>query len=230
MRRSVLFFTFVLFSPASGRAAYDVEALKSDMSFFADLCCTRLKRGVTRKDLLRFKSALLKKTAERLLEGTYEKTYRAARYRAYASSRALQKRLKLGDGFSRYENITGIYLEAGEHVLLVGDTGGRRISLLIPDWLRKPPPGIPPARDPNGWGLKRQKIKLKPGLNIVRVRKGGNAYLSYFDDEPDRAPEVTVHFLTGKVNGYFDVSKHTNADWELKNQKVTIKILFILDK
>ncbi|MGB2822374.1 MAG: hypothetical protein WBF17_15420 [Phycisphaerae bacterium] len=31
--------------------------------------------------------------------------------------------LKLGSGFSRYENITGIYLDAGENVVFVGDTG-----------------------------------------------------------------------------------------------------------
>ena len=31
---------------------------------------------------------------------------------------------------------------------------------------------------------------------------------------PKQAPEVSVHFPTGKVNGFFDASKHTNADWD----------------
>ena len=49
---------------------------------------------------------------------------------------------------------------------------------------------------------------------MIRVDKGGNVYVSYFDDDPDTAPAVSVHFLTGKVNGFFDASKHTNEDWD----------------
>ena len=37
--------------------------------------------------------------------------------------------------------------------------------------------------------------------------------MSYFDDHADQAPKISVHFPTGKVNGFFDISKHTNADW-----------------
>jgi hypothetical protein len=126
----------------------------------------------------------------------------------------LDKALKLGDGFSRYENITGIYLEAGEHVVFVGNTGGKELALLIPDWMRKPAEGINPAKDPNGWGLRRQEIGLKEGVNLIQVEKGGNVYVSYFDDHAETAPAVCVHFPTGKVNGLFDVSKHTNTDWD----------------
>jgi len=206
-------FLSAVFFPISVHGAYDLEALKADMRFFADSCCTRLKPGFSSKDLAAFRSQLLRDVAQRLLNGTYDATYRAAEYEAYPSSRVLQKTLKLGDGFSRYDNITGIYLDAGKHVVLVGDTGGRKLWLLIPDWLRKPPPGIPPSRDPNGWGLRRQSIRLHEGLNVIQVKKAGNAYVSYYDDHPEKAPRIRIHFLTGKVNGYFDVTKHTNAVW-----------------
>jgi len=195
-------------------AASDIEALRADVAFFTDASCSRLKAGVQSKDLAGFKSDLLEKVAAGMLDGTYDKTYRAASYEAYPSPRALDRTLKLGDGFSRYENITGIYLEAGEHVVLVGSTGGKEISLLIPDWMRKPAEGINPAKDPNGWGLKRQRIAMEEGVNVIQVQKSGNAYVSYFDDHPDEAPRITVHFPTGKVNGFFDISKHTNADWD----------------
>jgi hypothetical protein len=39
-------------------------------------------------------------------------------------------------------------------------------------------------------------------------------YVSYFDDRVETAPKVSVHFPTGKVNGYFDASKHNDADWD----------------
>jgi hypothetical protein len=187
--------------------------LRDDLSFFKDPTCVELKAEVGQEDLRRFKSKLLKNAARRLLEGSYDTRHRAASYRAYPSPAALQRMIKLGDGFSRYENITGIYLEAGSHVVLAGDTGGRKISLLIPDWMRKPPEGIEPSKDPAGWGLKRQEIGIKAGLNTIDVKKSGLVYLNYYDPEPDKAPRVAVHFLTGKINGYFDSSQHDNKDW-----------------
>jgi hypothetical protein len=191
-----------------------MDALTSDRTFFTDSSCSQLKPGVKVEDLEGFRSDLLETVASGLLEGTYDKTYRAAIYEAYPSPRALGRTLKLGDGFSRYENMTGICLDPGEHVVFVGKTGGKELSLLIPEWMRKPPEGVEPAKDPAGWGLKRQRIPLQEGANRIQVEKGGNLYVSYFDDHPETAPAVCVHFPTGKVNGFFDASRHTNADWD----------------
>ncbi len=195
-------------------AAYDVEAIKADGKFFTEASCSQLEAGVSAQDLTSFKSDLLRSVAAAMLEGTYDTTYRTVRYEAYPSPSELGRTLKLGDGFSRYENITGIYLEAGEHVVLVGSTGGKILWLLVPDWMRKPAAGVTPAKDPNGWGLRKQVDELKEGVNVVQVTKSGNAYVSYFDDHAQQAPEVAIHFPTGKVNGFFDASKHTNADWD----------------
>jgi len=214
MNRCILSVSFFLSSMAANGAETGMEALKADMAFFTDASCSRLKATVRPKDLARFKSNLLKTVAAGLLNGTYDRTYRAAGYQAYPSPRQLGRTLKLGSGFSRYENITGMYLEAGENVVFMGDTGGKKLSLLIPDWMRKPAEGVKPAKDPNGWGLHKQRIAIEEGPNIVRVKKSGNVYVSYFDDHAEKAPHVSVHFPTGKVNGFFDVSKHTNADWD----------------
>ncbi len=211
VRLSILL--FLCLSAADG-AAYDVEALRADRKFFTDASCSQLKPDVSSQDLAGFKSDLLKTVAAGMLEGTYDAAYRAASYEAYPSPSALGRTLKLGDGFSRYENITGIYLEAGEHVVLVGDTGGKLLWLLIPDWMRKPAAGTSAAKDPNGWGLRKQVIELKEGVNLFQVTKNGNAYVSYFDEHAEQAPRVSIHFPTGKVNGFFDAARHTNADWD----------------
>jgi len=194
-------------------AADDIASLEADAKFFTDTSCGALKPDVEKKDLGGFKSDLLRTVAAGMLDGTYDKTYRAAEYEAYPSPRELQRTLKLGRGFSRYENITGMYLEAGEHVVLMGPSHGKKLSLLIPEWMRKPPEGVKPAKDPRGWGLYKQEIKLKEGVNVFHVEKSSNAYVSYFDDHAATAPKVSIHFLTGKVNGFFDASKHTNKDW-----------------
>ena len=214
MKRLVLSISLLLCVVSVGHAANDVEALSADMKFFTDASCSQLKAGVRQQDLAGFKSDLLTSVAAGMLDGTYDKTYRAASYEAYPSPRELGRTLKLGDGFSRYENITGIYLEAGEHVVFVGSTGGKQISLLIPDWMRKPAEGVEPTKDPNGWGLHKQQIVLKEGVNVIQVNKSSNAYVSYFDDHAEEAPRVCVHFPTGKVNGFFDATKQTNADWD----------------
>lgn len=109
--------------------------------------------------------------------------------------------------------MTGVYLERGENVVLVGDLHGRQISLLIPDWNRQPTPGFEPTKDPEGWGLKKQEIPLHEGVNVIFVNKAGNVYLNYFADEPETAPQVTLHFITGKANGYFDATIQSNEDW-----------------
>jgi len=87
--------------------------------------CSQLKKSVKLKDLDGFKSDLLKKVAAGMLNATYDTTYRAAAYDAYPSPRELGRTLKLGDGFSRYENITGVCLEPGENVVFVGNTAGK---------------------------------------------------------------------------------------------------------
>lgn len=199
---------------ASEAAAARRKTLSADLAFFTDASAGALAAGVTKADLPKFQSDLLRGVAEKLLAGTYDRAYRLTNYLAYPSPRELGQTLKLGDGFSRYENITGMYLEAGENVVLVGPTAGRQLSLLIPDWMRQPPEGVEPSKDPNGWGLHRQTIDLQEGVNVIQVNKSGNAYVSYFDDEAETAPKVTVHFLTGKVNGFFDGTRDTNADWD----------------
>jgi len=213
-KKSLLYFVVLFAATLAQGVTNDVEALKADMAFFTDASCSQLKPGIKQGDLPSFKSELLKSVAVGMLNATYNRTYRAASYEAYPSPSELGRTLKLGDGFSRYENITGMYLEAGENVVFMGNTDGKALSLLIPHWMRKPPENTDSTKDPNGWGLHRQEIGLKEGVNVIHVEKAGNVYVSYFDDHAEQAPKVTVHFPTGKVNGYFDATRQNNAEWD----------------
>lgn len=62
-------------------------------------------------------------------------------------------------------------------------------------------------------GTEKQEILLHEGVNVINVKKAGNVYVDYFADDPDTAPAVTIHFVTGKVNGYFDATVQSNEDW-----------------
>lgn len=42
---------------------------------------------------------------------------------------------------------------------------------------------------------------------------GGLAYIDFYSDEPQKENSIQVHFVAGKVNGFFDVGKNNNNDW-----------------
>lgn len=46
----------------------------------------------------------------------------------------LSKQMRVSEGFSKFEGITGIVLEKGEHVVSVGKINGAKIQLLVLDW------------------------------------------------------------------------------------------------
>lgn len=194
--------------------SYSTQAITEDLDFFSDWTASELAEGFKTKKLKEFRSPLMKQLAEQLQAGTYQSRYLLNSYKPIPSNKVLEKSLKLYNGYSRYENITGVYLEQGENVVLVGDLHGRDISLLIPNWMRQPTPGFEATKDPEGWGLKKQTIALHEGVNVIYVEKAGNVYLDYFADNPETAPAVTIHFVTGKANGYFDAATQSNEDWK----------------
>ena len=194
-------------------ASYSTQAIQKDLRFFNDWTASQLTSGFKAKQLKEIETPVMRQLAEQLSQGTYQADYLLQAYKPVASNKVLYNTLKLSDGYSLYENITGVYLEAGEQVVLVGDLHGRSVSLLIPDWMRQPTPGYKPTQDPNGWGLKKQQIALHEGVNVIYVEKAGNVYLNYFADDVESAPAIAIHFITGKANGYFDATTQSNEDW-----------------
>lgn len=212
MNRILPLLSLPLLSLAAAFAANTPEHIGNDLKLFKDSSCTSLKPDV--KDTSAFQSDAMKELAAKILAGHYKPDYLYAEYRALPSPRQTGKNLRIGDGFSKYDNITGVYLEKGRHVVLVGKTEGQEISLLLPNLMRKPAEGVQPTKDPNGWGLHKKQIPLKEGINIIDVETPANAYISYFTEDAGKAPKIPVHFVTGKANGYFDTTRgDTNKDW-----------------
>lgn len=182
--------------------------LAGDSQVFADKIGLALKPGVKKRDIEKMQVPALKQQAMQLFNNTYKADNLVAEYQPYQNPSVLGKRMRIGDGFSKYEGITGIVLEKGEHLIFMGETKGARVKLLVPDWTRKPPEGIKPEKDPAGWGLHKEEFVLSEGVNRVRLTKGGLVYIQYFvDDNPEAHEPVKVHFPSGKYNGYFDVTR-----------------------
>lgn len=209
--------TLMLASCFVGNAqSFDAKTIEQDLKIFDTPMAKSLKKGVKKKAIERIQTPELKALAVSLREGAYNFDFRLATYQAILSPIALGEELRIGNGYSNYENITGVYLSKGQHVILVSNIAeGKKVELVVPNWNRRAPEGIDPTKDPNGWGIAKRSFPLKNGVNVLDVTEwDGLAYIDYYSNEPEKENLIEVHFLTGKVNGYFDISKHTLEDWK----------------
>lgn len=212
---------------AFSQSAEDFKNAYQSLSVFDDAMATKLKKGTNKSAIAKVSDPAIKKTADAMLMGKYDKNYRLNTYKAYLSPSKLGSDLSIGDGYSKYENVTGVYLPIGKHIVIVdGIEDGKEVNLLVPNWLRKAPNPQKPTEDPNGWGLHKKKFPLRNGVNIIDLKDYGSlAYIDYFSDNPDQEKPITVHFITGEVNGYFDSNKNTDEDWDKLIANSTYPIL-----
>lgn len=182
--------------------------LLKETALFADATATKLKPGVGGKEIEKLTIPAIRELASKIHRKTYDPGGLLSHYEPYLHPEVLGSRMRIGSGFSKYEGITGIVLEKGNHLVFVGKTNGAKIALAIPEWTRRLPAGMRPEQDPAGWGLKSQTYALHEGPNHIHVEKGGLVYIRYYtNDDPENHPPVAVHFPSGKINGYFDITR-----------------------
>ncbi|ERJ61262.1 M60 family metallopeptidase [Sphingobacterium paucimobilis] len=206
----------------------DLTTITNSLSLFNDPVATALKKGVNTKEASQILDPVIRDVALQMLKGTYDNSFKLNTYKALLSPTTLGKELSIGDGYSKYENITGVYLPLGKHVVLVeGIEKGKKVKLVIPNWERRAPNPEEPTKDPKGWGIEKQAFDLHNGINIVDLNNYGSlAYIDYFSDTPSKEKPVKVHFITGKTNGYFDIKKNDDTDW---NKLIDNAVFPILD-
>lgn len=169
---------------------------------FTDSTYSELNAGITEKDINQLDDPLLKSIAGQLLEGKYPAESRIREFLPYPSPKQ-SKTLKAAD-FSRYDNPAGIWAEPGEElVVFAGDLHKETIYLVI-------------VND-YSWGKLgnrsgQEHFILEEGINRLKVRNGGSVYIFYFESKSQQA--VKLHFASGKVNGFFDINRHSDKDWE----------------
>jgi len=211
----ILSFVIAFMGSACAQTKSDITKVNADLAVFEDGLGLKLKKKVNKTSINAIANPAIKEVATAILAKKYKPTYKYASYPAILNPRTLGRDLSIGDGYSKYENVTGVYLEKGEHVVLVdGIADGKDVKLFIPNWLRKAPNPEKPTEDPSGWGLHKQEFTLRNGVNIINLDKYGSlAYIAYFSETPEKENPISVHFITGKENGYFDITKHKDADW-----------------
>ena len=190
------------------------------LQIFTDNSCSQLREGITEKDIKKMPGETYKKLATALLNNTYNADFRVADYRPYQNPNVMAAVNKTST-YSLRDNPTGIYVEQGEEVLiLVGDTHGQNVSMVVQNL---------------SLGYTSSKsYALMPGENKLKMSIGGLVYIQnitndniplVLESEDDKAAAaaktVKIHFPFGKVNGYFNSLTGTQTEFEemLRNAK-----------
>lgn len=160
-----------------------------------------LRQNVSEHQINSINETGLKTLAKELLNNNYDAANRYKEHEAFLHPEVLAKKIKTSP-YSQYENPTGIYFEKGDKAQLwVHNPEKVKISLRVTNW-----------DDEN---FEEKNYPLKNGYNTISIENKGNSYIQYFTREKNAdLPNVGIHIFSGKINGVFDINKHTNKNWE----------------
>ncbi len=173
------------------------------LSLFSDLSCSTLRTDIKLDDIENSPSAFFKEIALSMWKGDYPGEFRIQEYKAYQHPSVVARQNKT-NGYSLLENVTGIAVEAGDTLLaLVDDTYSTPVTIKIQNL----------GKD-GAYYSGSSYYALVKGVNKVVAKNKGLIYVLYHPENWETAPPVKIHFATGTVNGYWDISKHNQEDWK----------------
>jgi hypothetical protein len=182
------------FASAAEFEFYKTSTSNEDyLSYFTDLSLSELKEGVTRNQLAGISNAFIRNMALALFDEAYEPG-RIGSYQTYPDPSMISKQNKT-NRMGSYDNITGIYVKKNEELVVFVNETKADLILRIVD---------------HNQGYGGSDFYLLPGSNRITSPADGLIYLIY---HANISHETKVNFASGVINGYFDIDKHTSADW-----------------
>lgn len=202
------------------------------LKVFKDLSCSELREGITKNDIMELFAVspfLAQTIAAPMMSGSYstdfERQFRIADYKPY-SDIDLNTKL-LTKKYSQLDNPTGIEVKAGSTIVVCVDKipAGQDVSLAIYG---------DSGSNANYGGMSggensdaaNQIIQLEAGYNAVDITADGMCYILNTAKNLSEASEtIKVHIpaTCGTVQGYFDIERHTDADYAEMLGKTTYK-------
>lgn len=198
----------------------DELAAEKFPGYFEDVLCTKLKAeyaAMTDEDLTaRLTADGMTQTfidiALKLKNDSwapYEKDFRIHQYKAYSDAKYWNDKMK-STGGSYMGNPTGIYVKGSENLLVfVGDDIPSDATLYLAGCV-----------DNQMVESAKTGVKLEKGLNIVPGTKNAFYYVIYTADTKSMTkkvsewPMMNIHIEGGVVNGYYELSRHSDKDYK----------------
>lgn len=191
------------------------------LNLFTDETCSELKANVNLNAIEACPNPFYRNIALYIHQDVYPADFRIANYKAYPHP-DVQSDTHKTNPYSLLDNATGMTVSNGEELIaFVGDTHGTDISLCV---INFDTPGA------DGFNSK-QIYPLIEGTNKIKMRSKGLVYVYYHLHslkEAEAAKDIKIHFATGKVNGYFDSTKHTEQEWTTLLEKADHKYFDVL--
>lgn len=204
------------------------------LNYFEDFACTVLKSEFANKsdeelstlmksDSLSIPLINIALKVKNNLWNPYEKDFRIHSYNPYSDANYWHKKLKCQDG-SYMGNPTGIYSASNDTIYLFVDQDVPSDATLY----------FAGCTDNNLISSAKSGTKLKKGLNIIEGEENAIYYILYtvntssLTKKVSEWPDMKIHIQGGVVNGYYDVARHSDTDYQalLENatySKFTIK-------
>lgn len=164
-------------------------------TLFSDPACTELKAGITETDIINCTNSFYKNMAWYMYNNKYPHEFRIADYKAYPHPDVQAGENKTGT-YSILDNPTGIFVAEGENLAVMADLKGMEsVVIRIQDL-------DTPGKD--GFDAGVATYTLRNGINTLQMKRKGLIYVMYHTKSYQTAPAITLHFASGKVNGFFD--------------------------
>ncbi len=190
-------------------------------NYFEDAACTQLKAEYQAMSDEQLTTALTEAGMSELLIATaikiknqdwaaYEKDFRIHSYKAYSDANYWNEKM-MSSGGSYMGNPTGIYAQNdGDEIYVFVDSDVPADATLY----------FAGCVENDLITSAKTGQKLTKGLNVIDGTKDAIYYVVYTADTKSQTktlsewPEMRIHVAGGKVNGYYDVSRHSDADYQ----------------
>ena len=173
-------------------------------TLFKDPACSELRDDITEQDILNCDHSFFKNLAWYMKNDKYPREFRIGHFKAFPRSETEAKRNKTA-AYSRMDNPAGISVKEGEELAVMADLKGlKNITIRVQNLDQ---PGVDGFYNP-------QDYTVVDGLNNFIMKNSGLVYVMYNVDNYQTAPEITLHFTSGRVNGYYDTQKHEKGRWK----------------
>ena len=182
-------------------SAKNTQALEL-LEYFTDESYSELKEGVTEEQIDAIENEFFRNLAADIFMGDYDTKYRVATYKPYPHPDVDAKRFRTST-YTLHDNVTGMYFDAGEHVVFCEETYGIPVSLRVVDY------------QPDGAGNSNEDghtYFLIKGMNKIDVKRRGLIYVCYHTEEPQAKP-IKINFPTAHINKYYDLENEPDVDW-----------------
>ena len=168
---------------------------------FADDMFSELVPNISEDTIMTITIDLLRDLALKMYRNEYSTEFRVQTFKPIPHPNVAANSNKHRE-LSLLDNPTGMLVDSGEYFVVfagnIPDKEKENVKLRVIDFSR-------------GYGASTD-YPLNSGVNRLKMKQKGLAYMIYHTSDAQAKP-IDIHFMSGEENGYFDISKHTQADW-----------------